>query len=154
MLINTHTYILTESRHHHQQQQTSKQANKQTSNQATKQPTNQPKKQTNKQTNKQTTNNNGRTACSCATDLVCHLWWVRSLASWARSQRPPVKKLSEDADLKCRACGVCKSPVLSAQSSGLVSTEGVSWPANQCDCWLDCSFHFVDGVLRGSSRNA
>ena len=88
-------------------------------------------------------NNNGRTACSRAADLVFHLCWVRSLASWTRSQRPPAKRLFQDADLKSRACGVCISLVtlvLSAQSSGLVSREGVSRPASQCDCWLDCSF--------------
>ena len=84
--------------------------------------------------------NNGRTACSRAADLVFHLCWVRSLSSWTRSQRPPEKRLSQDADLKSRACGVCISLVLSAQSSGLVSREGVSRPASQCDCWLDCFF--------------
>ena len=34
-------------------------------------------------------NNNGRTACSRAADLVCHLCWIRSLASWTRSQLTP-----------------------------------------------------------------
>ena len=41
-----------------------------------------------------TTNNHGRTACSRAADLVCHLCWVRSLASWTRSQltSPPPQR--------------------------------------------------------------